>query len=206
MKFVIDLNQKNYFKQNQFIEFEDLLNPAHLHKLQQGIDQAVDQGQDRDVWRSGKATRNIVTQKQLAETAYELIEHKPIRLGFDQYFPLHNQEEYARLLQRRITLAEFCCLQGVLCGLMLCVRSGNDTASASVFSHRAGNGIYFNPMYEIDFSPLQSSDASYLLIVYVHANSVYIKQDNDPNLHALKHLGYTFGDKLKDNLNPIVYR
>ncbi|QLH36192.1 MAG: hypothetical protein HWD61_08680 [Parachlamydiaceae bacterium] len=45
-----------------------------------------------------------------------------------------------------------------------------------------------------------------MLLAFADFRTVYILNENDPHTHTLKHLGYVFGDKLSDKLNPIVYR
>lgn len=77
----------------------------------------------------------------------------------------------------------------------------------SIFSKKPGSAVFFTPEKLIDYSELISNQtARYLMIVYTHPKSIYYLQENDPQTHALKGLGYVFGDRLNDKLNPIVIR
>lgn len=70
-----------------------------------------------------------------------------------------------------------------------------------------GNTLLFRGSVPFNFSALRQSTAgSYLLIAYCRDSSVYVLQPGDPQVHAFKHLGYAFGDRLTDKLNPIVVR
>jgi hypothetical protein len=46
----------------------------------------------------------------------------------------------------------------------------------------------------------------YLLIVFANRRAQYVLNANDPHAHALKHKGYVFGDRLREELHPIVIR
>jgi len=51
-----------------------------------------------------------------------------------------------------------------------------------------------------------SGEQRYLMLVYTHPTAIYYLEEKDPKTHHLKSLGYVFGDRLNDKLNPIVYR
>jgi hypothetical protein len=167
----------------------------------------------RDLWRSHEAIRKVVTQKRLAQIASELTEQKPVRLGFDELFSdpgsIKMQDSYHQLLEKKMKLSDITSLQGTICGLMLCLQgSGVQPCEVpTAFSTTAGNGIFLSPDFVIDFQELYERQGYlYILIVYCQSSTVYIHQSLDPHAHALKALGYTYGDKLKDKLNPILIR
>ena len=65
----------------------------------------------------------------------------------------------------------------------------------------------FQPRISIPFAELsQNPDSLYLLIAYVSDSAVYILNEQDPHVHFLKSLDYTFGDKLKEKTHPILIR
>jgi len=216
MKQTSDSQHRNYFNQHQLVEFEQLLIPAQLQQLKGAVSIALTEktGAEatpqklfeggRDLWRAHDNVRKIVGFKDLARIASELLEQSTIRLGYDMFFP------GVDLMGRTMTLQEMSSLQGVICGLMVCLEgstSSETEETPSIFARKAGNGVYFRPELLIDFSELNNRPGhSYLLIVYVQASTVYIFQENDPHAHAMKSLGYSFGDKLSDKLNPILIR
>lgn len=233
MKFAVASEHRDYFQKNQYIEFEGLLNADQVSLLRQGVDAALAKhlhlpvtklnrltaekkfNAGRDLWRLDDHVKKWVTSGQLADIAAELIEKKPLRLGYDQYFPVTPVHEniirettYDQLLGKTASLEEISCLQGVLCGLIICLTDGTlEGVNTSVFPNKAGNGIYFQPSHLINFNELRKrAGQDFMLIVYSEKNAVYIMREGDPQVHALKRLGYVFGDKLSDKLNPILCR
>jgi hypothetical protein len=180
----------------------------------------------RDVWRSNTLLKKSVTSESLAELATELFDRRPLRLAYDQYLlpwremssrrgvelPLYNQ-----LVQKCETLEATSSIQGILGGVILCLEApvivpeSEETAVVDeqivAWPKQAGDGVFFKAQAKIDFTYLQRPHCgSYLMITYCRNDSVYIMQPGDPQVHALKHMGYVFGDRLSDKLHPIVIR
>ena len=152
--------------------------------------------------------------KNLAEAASELIEHKPLRFGYDQLLPMSNEavagkNAYAALLSKTATLQDISCIQGVLCGLILCLKAAQqppESASSTIFPFTAGSGVMFAPDVPIAFGELAKRQGYiYLMLAYTEAKAVYRLQPEDPHAYDFKQLGYNFGDRLSDKLNPLVY-
>lgn len=233
MNFAVDGKHRDFYRKQRWIEFEDLLSSNQLDLLNQEINKILSARLNtpltylsafpteklfengRDVWRGIQSLKKIILSKGLAEAASELIEYKPLRIGYDQFFPVTGQSlaensSYAVLLTKTLTLEEISCIQGVMCGLMLCIKSSeqsnNENEPSTIFSKIAGNGVVFAPDWPIPFHELKSHpDSRYLLIVYTTSKAVYRLQENDPHVYFFKQLGYNFGDKLSDTLNPLVY-
>lgn len=245
MKFSVASEHRNYFQNKQTIEFEALLSSDQTRQLVVAIETVLSKrlnvrtGQlkqqqaetlflsGHDLWRQNDYIKRIATQPRLAEIASELIEQKKLRLGYDQYFPFPKQRiadnvlnPYADLLLKQPTLKDISSVNGLLCGLMLCLNNIENEESppenpqgkdllppVNLFSKKAGHGVYFSPEARIDFRQLlHHPEQNYLLIVYTQQLSQYILTEADPHTHSLKRLGLVFGDKLTDKLNPIVCR
>lgn len=235
MKFTLDSSHRDYYLQHRAIEFDALLTPIELKQLKKAVSLSLSERTGfepeklskatpeclfmagRDLWRTHEALKKIILQRRLAEIAAELTEKKPIRIGFDELFPETGtpdvvstlKDPYHLLLNKKRLLSEICCLQGILCGLMLCLE-GDATPSdekLSPFSRLSGNGVFLSPDFPIDFKELYERPAhTYLLIVYCQDSALYIYQPDDPHGNILKQMGYSFGDKLKDNLHPVMIR
>lgn len=233
MNFSVVREHRNFFKLHHWIECEGVLTPAEVSRLKAGIDEALTLRRGdrrlsaeemtaeekfrlgRDVWRNAPSGKKTVLGKALAGVASELIEQKPLRFGYDMLFPSIGTSRvksgsYAELLARTPTLAEMSCIQGVLCGAMLCIDgpadSSEETPASSLFSSVPGNGVYFTPDWPLPLHEIYGRQGfTYLLLVYTKANAVYLLQEGDPHLHAFKQLGYNFGDRLNDLHNPVVY-
>lgn len=225
MKLAIDNVQRQYFRKNHAIEFE-LLSPLQLDELNHGIEQALgpSAGESadktfaagRDLWRRNELVKKYVTNRSLAEIASELIEYKPLRLAFDQFYPSLSKTSpflqkglYKQFLQQPRSLKEISSIQGLLCGLVICLSGepGEENKPVTIFPSIPGNGTFFSVDAVLDFQELLQEQAHrYLMVAYTHATSIYVLEENDPQTHELKRLGYVFGDKLSDRDHPLVYR
>lgn len=245
MKLAISPEQRHFFRKHRKLELEGLLSTEQLKKINSSLEGVIGKRLNvrpdrafleppgriytagRDVWRSEDVLKKLVLNSQFAELASELIEFKPLRIGFDQLYPslpvearpMDHSDPYRETLLRPQNLKELSCIQGVLCALAICLvgsespvlaedSEGVATPSAPViFPNVAGNGVIFDPQTTIDFrSILQKEPHRYLLITYTQATSLYFLQETDPLTHEMKRLGYVFGDRLSDKLHPIVYR
>lgn len=245
MKFAVSQEHRSYFQKNHAIQFEDLISLRRLkepllaieqtltnrlkikrEQLDQQTSQALYMG-GRDLWRSNEQIKRITFSSRLAEVAYDLVQSKPLRLAYDQFFQgispamvRVNRNSYTNLFHQPHTLAEVSCCQKVICGLMLCLSNENPDSDEgsdeeisenpeglNIFPTTPGNGVYFSPYFPIDFLDLcRKQQCRYLLIVYTHFHSFYVKEERDPHVHDWKRLGYLFGDKLNDKFNPIILR
>jgi hypothetical protein len=243
MKFTIASEHRDFFQKQGAVEFEELIRPSHLEELFLSLKEAIAERLSvtlerlpwqhpdkmymvgRDLWRTHPSLKKLILQNHLAEIAAEILEKKPLRYGYDQFFvsALKNgraadeerENAYIKMLRHHSTLEELSCLQGISCGLMLCLHSEVDQSVSkkesegpiNVFSPRAGSGVYFSSNVMVDWKQLlHYPNNCYLLIVYTPATSVYFLQEGDLHTHSLKRLGYSFGDKLNDRLHPIVCR
>ena len=235
MNFAVDGSHRDFYRKHQWIEFEGLLSPARLLAIEKEIHEVLCKrigipdkekpsaeeplfSEDaefragRDLWRGRQSLKKIALSKNLAQVASEIIEQKPLRIGYDQFLPspllgLEENNFYTDLLKTTPTLQEMSPLQGVLCGLLICLKSTpNEEKPSTLFSPVAGNGVLFAPDHPIAFDELVSRQGSkYLLIAYAGSKSVFIHQSGDTHPSHFKKLGLNFGDRLNDLLNPIVY-
>jgi hypothetical protein len=235
MRHTISSEHLDYFQKLNLIEFEELLTEDQLKKLDGAIDAALLQRLNisptlmerqtatqlftagRDLWRSHEAIRKIVTAPRLAKIASELTRKRIVRLGYDQFFPyvkpfsnLIAAGPYVDLLNQTTTIGAVSSLQGITCGVMLCLQCGEEIERAvgsDIFATTPGHGVFFNTEALIDFSQLfQRPNAKYLMLVFTQQAAVYLFNKNDPNNSSLRQIGYSYSDKLKDKLNPILYR
>lgn len=241
MKFAIAKEHKDFFQKQGWIEFEDLISNDQLALANEAIDQALAERLNistgrlrllpseqlylhgRDLWRSHPQLRKLVTQIRFAEIASELIEKKPLRLGYDQLFPARYQtpfsetasQVYSHFLEQTAALEAVSCLQGVNCGLILAlggkkedsVESNSSVEGIDIFPSQPGRVIFFQSHVPIQWKNLYvHAGQRFYMVVYTQASAHYQLQPQDPHTHALKRLGYIFNDKLNDRLNPIVYR
>lgn len=241
MKFSTAKEHRDFFQKHGWIEFDDLLSPEQLNTANQEIDQVLAErlnvsvsrlktfGSEKiylhghDVWRSKSFLQKLITQTRFAEIASELIERRPLRLGYDQLFPARMQKPfsdeaaqvYSQFLEQTTSLESVCCLQGVICGFMISLSDQEVELSEEkvslggidIFPSRPGNVIFFQPNVLINWSDLYSHlGQRFYMVVYTQPYANYLLEPKDPHTHSLKRLGYIFNDKLNDALNPIIYR
>lgn len=247
MKLAISPEQRQFFRKHHQLELEGLLKPEQLKKINASLEGVIAQrlnikpdrafletsgrlyASGHDVWRSDETLKKLVLNSQFAELVSELIEFKPLRIGFDQFYPslpieylrTSHRDSYREVILKANSLKNLSSVQGTLCGLLICLSGSTqedsegatetDPANAHsqtvAFPKVAGNGIVFTADAMIDFHTLlQKEPHRYLLITYAHPTSIYFFQESDPLTHEMKRLGYVFGDRLSDKLNPIVYR
>lgn len=209
MKTTIDLAHHAFFQTNGYILFEEMFTPDQIEAINQEIHAVLAKrgGKEwrtaqelftlgRDLWRDSPQFNKIVNQRKVAGIASELVDRKPLRLGYDQY--LASPLPYPA----KISLQQISCIQGVLCGVLISLADA--PAANPLFPSKAGDVTYFHSDFELPWD--QIVDQAFLLIVYTEERALYILQEGDPHKYALKKLGYAFGDRLKDKLHPIVYR
>lgn len=241
MKFVITAEHRHFFEQKNAIEFEGLLDSdqlklflnalnttlsERLHINPRNLQKQTPQAQfmaGHDLWRANDALKKIIAHTRLAEIAAQLTGQRVLRLGYDQFLPsLGNsvyqiEGSYSEIINSQSSLEEISSLQGITCGLMLCLETDSEEAELAtpvdsdskiqVFSNKSGNGIFFSPVKPIDFTPLKTPKGkSFLLIAYTISTAVYIYRRTDPLGPAWQSVGYSLGDRLVDKWNPIVYR
>lgn len=240
MKLAIAKEHRHFFEKEGLIEFEGVLTQEQLLALDRAIDQALALRtgvpserwkhltaeqlflNGRDLWRSYEPLRQFICQPRFGQIASDLLDKKPLRLGFDQFLPVRppdpsSKSIYADFLSQQLSLEEVSCLSGVLCGLMIGLSGKRETSGEEIevqeknekdiFPREPGSVVFFQPQTIFNWQTIyQHIGQRFYLIVYTQALSHYLLQPRDPHTHALKQLGYVFNDKLLDRLNPIVYR
>ena len=232
MNFTVEREHREFFRKQHWIECDGVISENEHIRLADGISSVLDARREikspllnkafdkndfeigHDLWRGLASLKKIILSKSLAGIAGELIEQKPLRFGYDALFPavsgIPGKSAYESFLLTTPTLQEMSCIQGVLCGAMICVSGENkglqNELPTTLFSRTPGNAVFFSPEWPLPLNEIyQNPDFTYLLIVYVKANAVYLSQPGDPHLHHFKKLGYSFGDRLKEPHHPIVY-
>ncbi len=236
MKFAIASDHRDFFRKHQAIEFEGFLNQKQITEIAKAIEEALTKRlsqmktkvkpstnqlfkEGRDLWRSEPILKKL-EMHQLSEIVSNLMECKPLRLGYDQYFPAFIpslgqaflSDSYKTLCKQTLSLNAISSLERIVCGVMLCLTDQEKQEDSpiekefNIFSEKAGNAVFFHPNLPINFSELEKRKGqSYFLIVYTQAHAVYVMNENDPQPYHLKTFGYRVGDKLVDKHHPIAY-
>jgi hypothetical protein len=102
------------------------------------------------------------------------------------------------------------CLQKVSCFQPICgavfLRLSDDPTPPPILPQKAGSTLFVGPNFPIPWSSfLQQTPSSFFLIAYCTDRTVYVLEKRDPHTHALKKLGYGFGDLLEEKTHPIIF-
>ena len=158
-----------------------------------------------------KALEKIQIERSLGELAYQLTDKKPIRMGYDQFFPVVDRpSKHTGFLQRPASLVDISSIQGIVCGLLVALDNSQETFEedeTNFFPRQSGNVVILHPEASIDWPDLfEKNKAAYYLSVYASRKSLYFWNRKDPLTSSLKQAGYFPGDRLTDGKNPIILR
>lgn len=221
MKFVLAKEHHDFFDTQGFIQFEGLLSPVATEKLLKATKEAVGTKlkysperlyrespaqvflSGRDLWRNHPENRKVCTNQNIAGIIANLTRQKPVRLLLDQWIPP------ALEWDAPLTLEQIVPVQGILGGAFIALDSAcfNSEETPPFFPTEAGNMLFVKPDLPLPLAELTKlRNQNFLLVAYGSHNSVYIHKETDPLSHYLKNLDYVYGDRLSDNLHPIVLR
>ncbi len=182
MKYHISREQRFFFDQRHYIEFDGLLSNEEQKRLKNAL--LKESSVKRDISSVHSDVREIVLSRSRAKLASELSYNKVLRFGFDELFVQPNTTK---------NLLNEICIQGLIICLFLDIDSDD------------GRGIFTLPNVDISELPLDPNKR-YLLIGWAEEKAIYIMQPNDPHTHELKKRGYVFGDRLQEKWHPIINR
>lgn len=227
MRFALSGQQKAYFFDHGFLEFEGVLQAPACETLLLSAEASINQKiqnnsalkKDKtrflaghDLWRNSDHVKKQVFSVSLARLGAELFNTAPLRLAYDQFFTFSN---CLPLLSTPSSLEEISSIQGLVGGLMICLKGkkseneeeSSETFGASPFPSEQGNVTYFSSTVSLNPSSVaQQEDHVYLLVAYASMHPIYRHNERDIHTHNLKDFGYVFGDILKENTHPLVYR
>lgn len=235
MKIAIAKEHRDFFKKNGWIELENLLTEQQFVLLNEGVERVLSHRlaiptdkldlaseealfmQGRDLWRGDEGLRQLICLPRIGEIISELVETKPVRLGYDQFIPgLHKKiafspaKKISQFVKRCMHLDDSSCIKGILAGVIVSLNDSAESVEPSesdIFPPRAGRVVVVHPQHLINYENLlQHTRQKYFMVVYAKGSSTYYQQSNDLHGHQLRNEGYIYYDKLSDKLNPIIYR
>ena len=226
MRFALNSDHKDFYSKNSFIEFDELLTPDSLASLQSDIETTLshrlkvspsrlpDQPRKAlfdagfDIWRDSSNFKKTLFKSTVSEIAAQLFEESFLRIGFDQYIDTGSGSE--ALLTSSLSFNDLSCAKPLIGALILRLSPPTDeTIDPQIcpIPSKAGSGIFVSPSKIIPWSTLfAEKNLRLLILAYASKRSIYHLEKNDPHTHVWKGLGYVFGDRLNDNLHPVIHR
>jgi hypothetical protein len=200
MRAVMTSQQTAFFTQNGYIEIEGLnFDPEELFATARAASKIQPFG--RDLWRQAPLLRRLLLSK-LGPAIFQLIA-KPVRLACDQWMPL------SQATLKPSPAQDLFCIQGlVLCALFTASPVAPPAVRAAAFgippfTGHPGRVLFVKPNIALNWPLLAQCPADIYLAAYALSNQgVYVHNPKDPATHALKDLGYEFGDVLTEAEHP----
>lgn len=159
----------------------------------------------KDLWRTDAELKQQICSRACAEVVSKLTRKRPIRLGTTQLFYGLPQNIFKDAFQPQ-SLEQASSFQGILAGLILCLQPGK-MQEGSLLPQQAGNGLFFNGAFPIDYNALVHAEGGlYLLITYLSDRALYVEHPQDPLHNYPKQFGYFYGDRLKEKHYPILFK
>ena len=232
MKLALEGQQQEHYRRHGALEVEGLVTQRQVQELNSAIAtalsrrlalaaDAVEQQPEaalfmagRDLWRDSEAMRKFICSPRLAHIAHELTNAKALRVGCDQLFECTTQAslvaredpQFSKLLEKPRALDEVLCVQGIVTGILIRL-SPAEGPSLPHIPQQSGNVVFLSPQVLFNIESLyRNKGQRFLLIVYAEERAQYVLRDIDPHTHALKKIGYGFGDRLNQQNNPLVFR
>jgi len=216
MRFKLLGAHREFFQKNGYLELESLLTSEEVSSLANAADAVLEKRLSntleyksadelykvgRDIWRESDAVRKKAVSHPLVEITTELFHKKRLVLAFDQLIRTGSKPGSSQF--KTATLNEISCI-APLAGALLFHLSGSP-ANSEFVPTSLENIVFLSPDKIIPWEVLcQLPHQSYLLIAYATPESVYVLQKKDPHTHALKKLGYVFGDRLRPDTHPFL--
>ncbi len=218
MRFKVTGDHRKVLEKQKFIEFEDVFTLEQIDEVSKHVDQVLahrtrqlidTQSSDelykvgRDLWREDPVIRDFVLSRGLAGLAAQLFHQKVLHLAFDQALRTTLRPGFSA--GSPATLQQRSCIQPLAGGIL--IQLSGSSNPLSMLPKKRENAVLIAPNliipWEIFF---QEPHQSYLLITYAPSKALYISEKNDPHVHALKKLGYVFGDNLNTDQHPLLYK
>lgn len=220
MRFSLTKEYKEFFYRNKHIEFEDVLSLEQVASLQAGLHDALSKRDPkiykkgtplagRDLFRSSSEVQKIAFSKKFPQVAYDLTSKTPLRLAFDLHLtPKVIGNHY---FGKVADFKQGSCLSEIYC--LLFFRLGGSpiaTPEGAAFipsPQKVGNLVIVHPELPIDLETLlQDKDQEFYVIAYGSDRLCYTLNELDPITHLIKRFGYVFGDLMKEDTHPLIFR
>jgi hypothetical protein len=224
MRFAITADHREFFKKNNYIEFENIFPADQITTLKKNSEETIAKRLKMaasklrektapeiyqagyDLWRDNEEIKKITQKQAFAAVASELFQTVPLRYAFDQYFSMI-QCTAGSPYDVPLSLQEISCLNPLAGGLILPLEDLAFPPTFFPMPLKKGSALYISPTFALPWPHLFSTcGLNFFLIAYAQEKTFFKGGVHDPHSASLKKLGYVINDQLKDSLHPIVLR
>ncbi|MBN4066752.1 hypothetical protein JYU14_01555 [Simkania negevensis] len=218
----------DFFSQNFFIEFEELLTETEALLLQEKQERVIRRQHTEleslplsfadayrhgiDLWRQDDEIKKLTFSRQLATLASQLCKEKSLRIACTQIWLGGNDpSHFFPHLSNETSLQDLVACQSLAAGVIICLEPAlfpsSEPLHINSFPIVRGHAAYLSPTFPIPFSTLaQAKGGCYLAIAYISQTAICTHKPHLPHSRLLKNLGYSSGDRLKTETHPVLCR
>jgi len=207
---ILSTQQASFYTKNRYLELEGLLSPNECHALLPMMEKEP----GRDLWRKNPPLKDLLLSRKMAKLAIHLTARPTLQLACDQWFT----PDFFKA-GKRIKFKELFSVQGIDCVFLIQLQPGTTpkppkAPALGLFpfpqghqdsTNCIGSALIVNADLLITWPDLSSSLGLYV-VAYSIPPSIYVQNANDPALHYLKQLGYSYGDSLTNETHPLIVR
>ncbi len=226
MRFSLPDSYFDFLLKHQILEIEDLMTAQEAETLCEKTESLLVSrlhqkplciSSNLELWKAGKnlwkedpEIKKILFHLQLGEISHFLFKKRPIRLAYTQTFFTENKKD--AVFSSSEILNNISCVNPLLGGVLLCLRSSDNQESITPLipdlkATKKGRAFFFSEQYPIPFPELfQQKGLRMILIAFAPGRLRYKLEPKDIHTHDFKKVGYGFGDLIKEELCPYLYR
>jgi len=227
MRYCLDHEETICFEKKGYVLLQELLPQGKVQRLLSCVSCAFQENREsfesqkreagdmslssfyaRDVALFSSEVRKVLFSKSLGQIASQLAKKKTVRYGGDWLWkgdivPWGQKTESG-------DLSSCFCVKplALACLFALSDRESGAVQNDPFLPEKAGDALLFSPQLIYPWRSLGGQDKTqkFLLFLYAEKEALYTFNPLDPHTHALKRMGYVFGDRLKETTHPHLVR
>ncbi len=196
---------RGFFAKHKFFECEQALDAQDCGALKEKAEALLQHRTDldpfragRNLWHDSEEAKKALLPTQLLQIALNFYEQDALRIGLTHYF----KPGPSPFSLSSVTLKTFTSLREVAGGVFLAL---DDASPTPLLPHTPGNAVFLDPDLPFPLAPIFAHPSLYL-ILFTSPNTLYCHQKEDPLTHDLKQKDYVFGDRMRNETNPLILR
>lgn len=191
MKISVDQRQIEVYVDSGVLLLEEILNSQQQEIFLMEAEKMND-SLGRDLWRVNESLKTMVRCRPIVNVVSQLLNEKLIRLCYDQYLP-KIRSEYREWTDGTASLRSLSSYRGKSCAVLIPLSE-------------QGNALFVNPDWKLELNEWIDVEIPHYLIYYTTLGAHFILNKQDPGSSRMNRLGYLNGDRLKEEINPIVHK
>lgn len=215
MRFAVEKEEKQFFDHHKHIEFADFFSPDEIADAQKEIEAFLltklgklpETHDPKQIYRHGrglwKKYPKLSLNRKLAEVAASLFQQKFLRLAFDQV--IQSTTASSSLFPTSLKIGQISCIQPLV-GAAL-IRLTSEESPAPLTPQKPGGVVFIHPDLIFPWSALTAAPhQTFLLLTFGAQTLSYLLVKEDPLTHDLKKEGYVFGDLVRSETCPTIFK